>query len=421
MQKYKLNFNFLHKEIVFFLILYISLLFGFFLSENSTGGAITDYYNQKNISIDFSNNFLQTFLNYDAYSSRHSPVLIIFLSFFEKMKFQDDIIRLLHLHLCLLLPLIFYKIIKEQNKKDNKYIAIILSGLVFLSPTFRSLSIWPDSRLIGLTVFSLSIFYFIKFLNTKKFIFVIFNIITCAASSYLSPNFSVFSFFFLVNFINYYGLINKKIFIIIILNILISIPALYYIFILDINFLNKSAAIGGLQKNDNIIFINIFNNILITFSLFFFYLIPFLFTKIIQIKESTKFNNILPSILIFLILAINFDYQYDLSGGGIFFKISYFFFKNNYLLLIISLISIILIFPLFKENKLNLLLFLLIIINNPQYTMYHKYFDPFLIITFFSIFLFKKNLKLVLSFKNIFFIYSFFLTFLILSIYKQFI
>ena len=415
MQKYNLNNNFFYKEIFFFSILYLSLITGFFLSENSTGGAISDYYNQKNISIHFSNNFLDSLLNYDKYSSRHSPVLIIFLSFLEKINLDDNFIRLLYLHICLLLPYIFYKIIREQYYKKNKKIALFLSSLLFLSPTFRSLSIWPDSRLLGLTIFSLSIFFFIKFLNKRNFKFVILNIISCALASYISPNFSVFSIFFLINFILYYGFKNKKILIIIILNILISLPAIYYIFILDVNFINKSAAIGGIN-NENIFFINIFNNVLITFSLIFFYLIPFIISKIISIKEILNYKNILTSFLIFVILAVNFDYQYNLSGV-VFFKISNYLFDNNYLFYLFIYFNN-LCFANFFGNKLNLLIFLLIIINNPQYTIYHKYFDPFLIISFFSIFLLKKNLNLILSLKNLFYIYSFFLSFLILSVYK---
>ena len=132
MQKNKIDNNFFYKEIVFFLILYLSLILGFFLSENSTGGAIVDYYNQKNISKHFANNFLETFLNYDNYSSRHSPVLIILLSFLEKINFPDVFTRLLHLHICLLLPYIFYKIIREKfdflDKKRNPKLQPLVKG-----------------------------------------------------------------------------------------------------------------------------------------------------------------------------------------------------------------------------------------------------------------------------------------------------
>ena len=95
------NFSF------FIIILYFSLLVGFYLNENSTGGAIKDYFNQKVISINFSNEFLNTLLNYDKTSTRHSPVLIILFSAFEKYGVNDFIIRLINLHVCLFLPLIF--------------------------------------------------------------------------------------------------------------------------------------------------------------------------------------------------------------------------------------------------------------------------------------------------------------------------
>ncbi len=419
MQKYKLINNFFNKEIVFFSFFYLSLILGFLLSENSTGGALIDYNNQKNIAINFANNFKDTLLNYDNYSTRHSPILIILLSFLEKINLPDSYIRLVHLHICLFLPFIFYKIINEQIESSSKRIALILTGLIFLSPTFRSLSIWPDSRLIGLSFFSLSIFYYLKFCKGKQFKFAILNVFSCALSAYFSPNFSVFALFFLINYISIFGIKNKKLFIIIITNLLIAIPAIYYVFILEVNFLTKTAAIGGLaEKGHNIFFINISNDILITFTIVFFYLIPFLFTKIIKIENILKYENILFSLLICIILSINFNYNYNLSGGGIFFKISHYLFSNNYLFFLLSFISIVFIFPLLRENKTNIIIFALIILNNPQYTIYHKYFDPFLLIIFFSIFSLKRNYNLVLPIKNIFLLYSFFLSFLILSVYK---
>ena len=46
----------------------------------------------------------------------------------------------------------------------------------------------------------------------------------------------------------------------------------------------------------------------------------------------------------------------------------------------------------FKIDSNNLLLFLILIISNPQFTIYHKYLDPLLIILFFLFFLIL-NLK----------------------------
>ena len=130
-----------------FFLLYLSLIASLFLGENSTGGAIIDYTNQKKISKDFSLNFLDTLMNYDKYTTRHSPILIIFLSFFEKLNFSDLLIRFIHLNACLILPIYFFKSLKLVIK--DKIIIFFLVSLIFISPTFRTLAVWPDSRNLG--------------------------------------------------------------------------------------------------------------------------------------------------------------------------------------------------------------------------------------------------------------------------------
>lgn len=417
MQNYNLNNNYFKKEIVFFLLLYTSLLISFVIGENSTGGAIIDYKSTKSISQQFALDFIGTLLNYDDFSSRHSPVLIFFLTFFEQINLPDQLIRIIHLHICLILPIIFYKILvlKFGIKYRNYY--IVLVGLIFLSPTFRTLSIWPDSRLLGLVTFSVSILYYLKFAKHKEFNYVLLNTLTCALSSYLSPNFSLFSIFFLTNYILHYGLKSKQIIIVFIANLILALPALYYVFILDVNFINKPAAIG-LGAEDNILFVNFFNNILLTFSIFFFYLIPFVIIKSIKIKNLLSLKTVIISIILFLILIYNFDYDYNLSGGGIFFKISYFLFQNNFLFFFVSFFSILFVIALIQTNNLNILLFLLIILNNPQYTIYHKYFDPFTFIALFSIFIVNIDIVKFKNLKNVLFVYFYFLSFLILNFVK---
>ena len=158
-----LNNNPFKKEIAFFFFLYITLLISFFLGENSTGGAISDYINQKKASQEFASDFFKTFYEYDTFRTRHSPVLIIFLSLFERINLPDFLIRLIHLHICLVLPFLLYKCLNEKFYEVDKRIFLFLSSLIFISPTFRSLAIWPDSRLLGLTLFVLSIYFFLKF------------------------------------------------------------------------------------------------------------------------------------------------------------------------------------------------------------------------------------------------------------------
>ena len=401
------------KTIAFFFFLYITLIISFFLGEDSTGGAFRDYHNHTFASEAFASDFFKTFYEYDSYRTRHSPILIIFLSLFEKIELPDIFIRLIHLHICLILPFLFYKCLTVKFHEIDKKILFFLSSLIFLSPTFRSLSIWPDSRLLGLILFTLSVYYFLKFEESKNYKFAIYNVIILALSAYISPNFSVFSVFFLLKFVFNYGIFSKKILSIIILNLVLALPAFYYIFVLDVNFLLKSAAIG-VEENERL-FNNLFNNVLISFSIILFYLIPFLFFKIIKTNNIFDIRNILISILIFSICVYNFDYNYSYSGGGIFFKVSYYLFQNNYLFYLISFFAILVICSLLSKNYFNILLIITIVFNNPQYTIYHKYFDPFLLIVFLTIFSFSLDLKKIFITKNYMFIFIYFLAFLIIS------
>lgn len=70
------------KKTIFFIpvFLYLSLILGFILNEDSTGGARMDYNSYRNLIQSFIFDFNNTFLNYDKYGERHSPVFVILLS-----------------------------------------------------------------------------------------------------------------------------------------------------------------------------------------------------------------------------------------------------------------------------------------------------------------------------------------------------
>ena len=71
--KYKLNFNnIINKDsLILFIILYSSLILGFIFNEDSNGGAYLDYVNQDIIVNKFRDNFINSFLNYDDFTTRH--------------------------------------------------------------------------------------------------------------------------------------------------------------------------------------------------------------------------------------------------------------------------------------------------------------------------------------------------------------
>jgi hypothetical protein len=392
--------NFLDRYLL--LILYSSLITGFFLNENTLGGSFSDYQNQKIISQKFSEDFLNTFLNYDKEPHRHSPVLIIVLSVFEKFNISDVIIRLISLHFLLLIIFFFNKCLEVKFNNINKKIVKIISLLIFLSPTFRSLAIWPDSRLYGLLFFIISILFFLKFLKSKirrsKCKYAILNSIFLATASYFSPNFCVFVIFFLFYFIKYFSN-SKFIYILFLINIILSFPAIYYVFFLKVYFFLTPAT----NEINKFVIFNPANKILLISSIFLIHFLPVSFF----IKKNTKklknyFFIILP---IFLCSVYFFNYSNTFTGGGVIFKASNIIFSNNYLFYVFSLIGLLLICHLSYKNLNNFLLIFLIFLNNPQLEVYHKYYDPMLLMLFFT--LFNLSIKKFLLEKKILILYFF--------------
>lgn len=404
----KKNNQFIQRFLIFF-TLYFSLLLGFYFNENSSGGAFPDYLMRLSIISEFKKDFLNTFLNYDQFPDRHSPLLYIFFSILNIFGFDLNLIRIFHTFIVPLTILITYKCLKIKFVNYDKNLLFILSCVFFLSPTMRSLAIWPDARLAGFLFFTLSTFYYFKFKKTKKYQYCLLNNFFLIISAYLSPNFSIFFIYFFYYFVNCYHSFLKLI-IIIIFNILLSLPLLYYILILDVNFLAINA-VSGVSFLDRL---NISNKILIISSLIFFYMTP-LISNIYELKKiylNCKIKNLIILIIVFFILAKYFNYSIQYTGGGIFFKTSYYFFENNILFFFISIISLLIILHYFKMNLNNILLFVILILSNPQLTIYHKYYDPLLFFLFFLFFDFKSPTNQFINKELIKKIYFFYFCFL---------
>ncbi len=395
-----------------FFLLYLSLIVGFAHGENALGGSMGDYLNQKLISVKFANNFYDTFLNYNKETSRHSPILIILLSFFEKFNINDYVIRLFNIHFTLLIIYYFYKSLKFKiNYLDKKKI-LLISFVIFLSPTFRSLSIWPDSRLYGILFFLISLIFFLKFENSIKYFDkynnCLLNILFLAISSYFSPNFCLFYFFFLYYFIKI--LKFREILITLIFSFLIALPAIYYVFILKIYFFLTPVT----ENTQTILSFNIANKIIIISSIFFFHYLPFLLVTNRNFNLSTK--NLIISLSLVVISIFFFNYELSFTGGGIIFKASNILFKNNYLLYLFSFAGLILLLTMSNNNPRNLSIILLLVAQNPQLEIYHKYYDPILFMLFFTLFDINFNKKLLK--KRVFIFYFFYIFFLITNFYR---
>ena len=418
-----MNFKFIKKNyhITTFILLYFSLILGFFLGENTTLGPKFDFNHAlKQVEL-FENDFLYTFFNYDEIKSptRISPIFILIIYILKKITLDIEIARFILFNVIILNQVFFYKCLKITFfKKFNidKKILFLLSCVIFLSPSFRSNSIWPESAMIGLLFFNISLYYFLKFnLNINKTSYLYLNILFLALSAYIRPSFAIFViFFFIYSFLR----IESKIKILnaIILNILLAIPAFYYLFFLDIFFI--SSGVGG-DKLD----LNYFGKLPIILSILIFHLIPFLYYKNFFISNFLSRENIKIFSLTFLIslfLILYFKYDINFTGGGIFLHLSNFLFANN--ILFLTLVPIIIFFSLkilqidYKRNTLILTILILMV---PQFSIYHKYYDPLVLILVFSIFNLKINKDFFLG-KNIFCLYGFYLTYYIITFVNSF-
>ena len=404
-------------NILLLLFLYLTLIIGFIYGENLNHGAYGDWIGGNREPIkDFSNNFTYTFLNFDSYGHRHSPVYLIFLSLFLDLGLDLNQIRLVHLHLCISLIIVFYQCLRLLFSNINNNYLFLLSLIIFLSPTFRSLAIWPDSRLPGLIFFVLTIYFFLKFRKTDNLKYTWYTCISLVVSSYISPNFSIFFPYFFFFFLKEFGF--KKLRFLIVFNFLASLPILYYIFILDVNFLAAGKTPSLNNESINFSF-NLSDKLMIISSIIFFHLSPIL----IMDNFFNQFKNFLDKRFIIIVplvvcLIYFFNYQLSYTGGGVFFILSNLLFDNNYFFYIGSFFFISFVLYIASLSLNNFFLLTLLIVSNIQNTIYHKYYEPLVLIMFFTLikypgvenFLKKKN--------NIFYLYLVSVIYILMRVFK---
>ena len=384
----KVKYNFLTLKLLFlYSLFYSTILLGFYFNEDSLGGAKVDFLYHYNISQKFSENF---FLTYNAYGSnadgmnaRNSPVFWILFSYLNNF-ISSEFLRLINSSASLLISFLFYRCLIIKFKNVDKFCLFYFSCILFLSPTIRSVSIWPSTLNWGLVFFLISLLNYLKFVNTsdnRKDLYVYYTVFFIAISAYLHPSFAAFYIFYLFNFVKNYkfGIIT---FYILLFSLILAAPSLYYIVSKD--FLSSFQAAQGIQTS-NIQSLNLANKILIVSTMVFFFMIPVLNLKIL-INRIKKIKLKVLSI-IFICCLINiylFNYPaFDSGlGGGFFYKISNVLFGNNLIFYILSILSIISIYLLLEKNFNNYLLLFILIIYTPQLTIYNKYYDPLILIIF---------------------------------------
>ena len=194
-------------KIIPFLIL-ISFLFGFMYGEDTLGGGWHDYIYHKKYFLKFYENFYGTFNNWGMdlinENVRNSPIFYMMYSLFLKIGLEVELIKYVNLGIIIPLVIFFYKCIDMKYQSIDKTIKVYLTSILFLSPTIRTLLIWPYPFIWGLTFFIISVYFYLKFERNNndlnKFKYSICNITFLALAAYFTPNFAVFSLYFFYKF-----------------------------------------------------------------------------------------------------------------------------------------------------------------------------------------------------------------------------
>ena len=413
------------KILILPIILIISLIFSYYFGEDALGGAKHDHLRQLMFVSSFSENFLDTLRNFGIgeLEARNSPVYSMVIAFLINLGLDLELFRYLNFFIILPFIYFFYKCLELKFNNIDYETKIIFTSILLLSPTIRSLIVWPYPLIYALLFFLISIFFYLKFdyykSEKEKIYFALLNVFFLALSSYFSPNFALFSIFFFYNFFKYFK-ISKNLIVIIFLNILLAIPAIYYAIIREFYFLKMD--VTGVELSDKL---NLSNKIILISTIFFFYFLPFVLIKNKLIIEKFKLNKNFLFLIIFILINI-FFFNYDnqtggagRTGGGIFFHLSQLLFSNSLLVFCIFIIFIYIIFAYELINSNNIIIFFILIIYNAQYSIYHKYFDP--LVYFILLFLINLNHKKIkINFKNLSYKYGLlYLSFLFISFFKS--
>ena len=402
------------------LLVFISLLLSFYFKEDSLGGGEIDYLFHEKFITKFFIDFKSTFAEYghgDLYA-RNSPIFYIFLSFFLKFGLSLEYIWVPNLILIPSFFLIFAKCLKLKYPTISKESLFLLCSIIFLSPSIRTMLVWTYPFIWALFFFLISIYYYLKFQLSKdtnsQIKFSILNIIFIALSSYITPNFAIFSLFYFYLFLKSINL-KRIIILLLFINIILAAPAFIYYYINDFYIFK----VNVLTDVKNQIKYNLANKFLIILSLLFFYSLP-IFLKLKFNDLSNSFGKLYVPIILFLICCFLFNFPAGF-GGGLFYHFSNKILGNNYIFFTICLIATILFNSVRFYTSNNLILFFCLILFNPQLSIYHKYFDPLI---YFSIFLLfdHDNKSFIFSNKAVhylfYFLYAFFL---IISLFKSII
>jgi hypothetical protein len=157
-------------SIILFLLIIFSFLLGFFLNENSAGagGEKGDFSLIWNNLLLFKEKGIFSSINSELYSDSRTPFLYI-LHYLLNPLINDQLnFRISIFFFSVLIPFIFYFILKKKFFYLKNYQLLLLSSLLCLSPYFRTTAYWGLSENYAILTMLLSYFFFYKLFQRNK-------------------------------------------------------------------------------------------------------------------------------------------------------------------------------------------------------------------------------------------------------------
>ena len=382
-----------------FVSLSLSLFISFYFNLDSigSGGMIADFYN----TWPYVELLTKSFFSFGQEFSDITPLGYMFLSWLNFF-FQDQtVVRLIFCIISILLPILFYIALKNNYDDLDRNYLLLFASLIFLFPAFRSGAVWANNSVLADIFFLAFLIFHIKWLKKndfKKISLILFlQLFFLALCVYTRQYYAIFYLYAM--YIYFQKLSLKNFLTISLIVFILAIPGFWLIF-------------GDTRLLTTSIFSpKIYNTLLISPSIISLYLIPIFFLLYIQKSYTINLkdkNLFIPAIFFsLLILSISYIFDYNISkGGGFFIKISYLFFKNNFLGIITAILGLYILYTIAKENKNDAIIILLLIFAFPSRYIPQKYFEPMFFIVFFlmlnskfpKIFLKNKKNIIFLSF-----------------------